>query len=155
MQTRSRLFAAVLAVAALTLPACTEKEPRAKLIQELQTQIEQDKEKLRVDAETRDPARKNLKATFVQTSVMGMQSTSNPERPYVGFVRIQWHFDYTDGRPLGDAVFDYVYARTDDARWIKADEAEIPADVPRPAGSGSGDKAPPLPLDSSQSPSPA
>lgn len=153
MPTLPRLFAALLA-ASLSLCACTEKEPRAKLIEELQRQVEQDQEKLRVDAETRDPARKNLKATFVRTSVMGMQPTKNPERPYVGFVRIQWHFDYTDGRPLGDAVFDYVYARTADARWVKADEAEIPPEVPRPTGGGDNE-APALPLDAAQSPSPA
>lgn len=156
MQTRPRLRVVALlaaAAAALALSGCTDKVPRSKLIEELQRQVAADRERLRVDAETRDPTRTNLKATYVETSVMGLRPTKNPERPYVGFVRIQWRFDYKDGRPLGDAVFDYVYARTDDARWVKADDAEIPPDLPRPPGGT--DKAPVLPLDSSQSPAPA
>ena len=135
----------VILLFALALPGCWDGPDTSKLIEELQAQIKKDQEALRIDAETRDPARTNLKARFVDTSVMGIRPTTNPDRPFVGFVRIQWHFDYTDGRNLGDAVFDYIYARTPDARWIKADEAEIPPDAlkDRPAS-----PAAPLPAES-------
>lgn len=142
-------FLMALAAAALALGACS-KTDTSKQVEELKAQIRADQEMLRHDAETRDPARTNLKASFVDTAVMAVRPTSNPERPYVGFVRIKWNFEYTDGRPLGDAVFDYVYALTPDNRWIKADEAEFPAEHP----SGSDDAAP-LPKESATAKLPA
>jgi hypothetical protein len=141
---------AALAAVSLSLAAC-KTDDTAKKIEDLKIQIRADQELLRAEAETRDPSRKNLKAEFVDTSVMAVRPTSNPERPYVGYVRVQWRFSYTDGRPLGDAVFDYVYALTPDSRWIKADEAEFPAE----AGSRDGvDDKPPLPQEAA-APSPA
>ena len=127
----------------------------SKQIEALQAQVLADREALRLDAETRDPTRTNLKASYVDSAVMRIQETSNPERPYVGYVRIKWRFEYTDGRPLGDAVFDYVYALTRDGEWIKADEAEIPPDLPRPAGTGAGDDGFPLPKESATAKRPA
>jgi hypothetical protein len=141
---------AALTAVSLALAAC-KNDDTAQKIERLKVQIRADQELLRVEAETRDPARTNLKAEFVDTSVMSMRPTSNPERPYVGYVRVQWRFSYTDGRPLGDAVFDYVYALTSDNRWIKADEAEFPPE----AGTRDGvDDRAPLPKES-VAPSPA
>src|SRR5688500_1240628 len=110
MRTPAILFIALVA-AALALPACKDDDT-AKQVERLKLQVKADQEMLRIDAETRDPSRTNLKATFVDTSVLALRPTSNPDRPYVGHVRIKWRFEYTDGRPLGDAVFDYVYALT-------------------------------------------
>lgn len=139
-------------LAALVLTACS-KADTAQQVEELKAQIRADQEMLRHDAETRDPARTNLKASFVDTAVMAVRPTSNPDRPYVGYVRIKWSFEYTDGRPLGDAVFDYVYALTPENRWIKADEADFP---PRTGGSGSGaDDGAPLPKESATAKRPA
>ena len=145
---RTRFLLAALA--ALALPACS-KIDTSKQVEELKAQIRADQEKLRHDAETRDPVRTNLKASFVDTAVMAVRPTSNPERPYVGYVRIKCNFEYTDGRPLGDAVFDYVYALTPDNRWIKADEAEFP---PETGGTGADDAAP-LPQESATAKRPA
>ena len=141
---------AALTASSLIFGAC-KKDDTALMIEDLKVQIRADQELLRVEAETRDPSRKNLKAEFVDTSVMAVRPTSNPERPYVGYVRVQWRFTYTDGSPLGDAVFDYVYARTPDKRWIKADEAEFP-----PASDAQkGDDGPPLPVESATAKRPA
>lgn len=135
----------------LALGAC-KHDDTAKKIEDLKLQIRADQELLREEAETRDPSRTNLKAEFVDTSVMAVRPTSNPERPWVGYVRVQWRFTYTDGRPLGDAVFDYVYALTPDARWIKADEAEFPPE----GGNREGvDDSPPLPKESATAKRPA
>ena len=139
-----RLASAALVVFSLGLWSC-EGNDTARQIEQLKAQVKSDQEMLRVDAETRDPSRKNLKATFMDTSVMSIRPTSNPERPMVAFVRIKWHFDYTDGRPLGDAVFDYVYARLPNGQWVKADEAEIPEEIRGSGGSGADDAAPPEP----------
>lgn len=147
---RQRLAAATLLSFVLALGAC-QGDDTARQIELLKAQVKSEQEALRVDAETRDPSRKNLKATFMETSVMSMRPTSNPERPAVALVRIKWHFDYTDGRPLGDAVFDYIYARTASGQWVKADEAEIPADM-RGTGGGADDAAPPEPSPSAKSP---
>ena len=147
-----RRLATVVAVA-LALGACQGSDT-ARQVEELKAQVSRDQEMLRVDAETRDPSRTNLKATFMDTSVMSMRPTSNPDRPTVAYVRIKWHFDYKDGRNLGDAVFDYIYARTADGRWIKADEADL---APEDRGKGGGsaphdDAVPPLSSDSSKAP---
>lgn len=140
---------ALVAVALSLFGACS-KNDTSKQVEELKAQIRADQEMLRVDAETRDPSRKNLKAAFVDTAVMAVRPTSNPDRPYVGYVRIKWNFELTDGQVLGDAVFDYVYALTPDNRWIKADEAEFPPE----AGGGADDGAP-LPKESATAKLPA
>jgi len=134
----------------IALGACS-KIDTSRQVEELKAQIRADQEMLRLDAETRDPSRKNLKATFVDTAVMAVRPTTNPDRPYVGYVRIKWNFELTDGRVLGDAVFDYVYALTPDKRWIKADEAEFPPET----GGGKGDDQAPLPQESATAKLPA
>ena len=131
------LFAAAAAV--LALSACDESAVN-KRVESLQKQIRDDQELLAIEAETSDPARKNLEADFVESSVMSIRPTSNPERPYVGYVRIKWRFRQTDGKPVGDVVWDYIYAQTPDQRWIKADEADI-----EPAKQGGTRDTDPLP----------
>lgn len=118
-----------------------EESAVTRQVESLQKQIQADQELLAVEAETSDPARKNLEADFVESSVMSIRPTSNPERPYVGYVRIRWRFRQTDGKPVGDVVWDYIYAQTPDQRWIKADEAEAEL-PPRQKPGGTRDTGP-------------
>ena len=117
---RPLLAAAVL----LLLPACWKADPRVAWIDALQKKLATDQPALQHEAETRDPTRPGLHATFEQSSIMSMRSTTNPERPEVAYVRIKWMFHNADGSPLGEAVFDYIYALTKDQQWVKADEAD-------------------------------
>jgi hypothetical protein len=149
----SPFFRLALVAASLALATSCKEDDTAKQVEELKLQVKSELDALRLDAETRDPSRTNLKATFVDTSVLALRPTSNPDRPYVGHVRIKWRFEYTDGRPLGDAVFDYVYAMTPDKKWIKADDPNLGPEFVPPSKDTSED--PPVPAQSATARRPA
>lgn len=109
---------------------CKQEAVRSVEIERLQAKVAADREMLIRDAETADPSRTDLKVTFVDSSIMDIRPTNNEQRPYVGHVRIRWSFAHTDGRPIGDAVWDYVYALTAERQWIKADDAPVPVTTP-------------------------
>ncbi len=137
-----RRFALLLVLFPALLSACATTDPRSSEIDRLQAQLDRDREFLSNDAATADPSRPDLKATFVESSIMDIRPTNNPDRPYVAHVRIKWKFDHADGRALGYAVWDYVYAIDKTGRWFKADEAQpgdpalpvprVPNDTPLP-----------------------
>ncbi len=110
---------------------CYREDFRAKQIGRLEAQLGQDRPALAIEAQSSDPARPDLRASFVRQSIMSMLPTQNPDRPWVAYVRIQWHFDRSDGTKVGDAIWDYVYALDREERWFKADEPT--ADGARPA----------------------
>lgn len=132
-----------LTLALLLAAGCNSPDPRSSEIDRLQAQLDKDRTFLTDDARTADPSRTDLVVTFVESSIMDIRPTQNPDRPYVAHVRIKWKFDKTDGRTLGYAAWDYVYALDKDRRWFKADESQpgdptlpaprIPDDSPTPA----------------------
>lgn len=103
-------------------------------LERLQKKLDADRPALAHDAETRDPSRTDLKALFKESSIMALRETANPKRPWVAYVRVKWHFTHADGREVGDAIFDYIYALDPEDHWIKADEP-VPGDgSDEPAG---------------------
>ncbi len=145
---RAVLLSSALLAGLTTLTACKPEAVRSAEIERLQAKVIADREFLIEEAANADPSRKDLKVTFVDSRIMDIRPTNNAQRPYVGHVRIRWTFAHADGRPIGDAVWDYVYALTPDHQWVKADEAPVPfstPDVPKddaptiaptPAGAG-------------------
>jgi hypothetical protein len=142
----------MLVLAFLGAVAGCKDDIRTQRLDRLQAQLDADRPMLTHAAETSDPARADLKATFVESSIMEFRQTSNPDRPWVAYIRIHWKFAHADGRPVGDAVWDYIYAMEPSEKWIKADEAvpgasalpsppALPAITPASApngGTGSG-----------------
>lgn len=126
------LVASILFLPVILLGSgCERPDRRGVEIARLQAQIESDLAFLVRDAETADPSRTNLKVKFVESSIMDIRETTNPERPWVGHVRIKWKFEYDDGRPLGFSAWDYVYALDKTGRWFKADEVQEGDPVPK------------------------
>ena len=105
----------------LSFPACKE-DLRSVRLDKLQKVLMTDRDRLAHEAETRDAARPDLKAAWKDSSIMQLRETANPARPWVAYVRVKWHFTHADGREVGDAIFDYVYALDPQERWTKADE---------------------------------
>lgn len=126
---------AAISLLALLCAGCPFGDKRMARIAKLQAKLLEDRPKLQHDAETGDPTRTDLVAIWEDQSIMQFEPTSNPDRPYVAQVRIKWMFKHTDGRPIGEAVFDYVYALDPQERWVNAADPE-PAGSPR--------KTPPL-----------
>jgi len=122
--------------AALSAPFALgcQRDMRTERIDHLQTKLLEDRPALKHQAETSDPARADLVAAFVDSSIVQYRETANPKRPFVAYVRIKWHFTHKDGRDVGDAVFDYVYALDPQEHWTKADDA---ADAPVPGAPAS------------------
>lgn len=126
-----RILAALLLVVAATVAVagCT-RDLREERLDKLQQKLDADRASLQHEAETRDPTRTDLKASFVQSSIVQLRETNNPARPWVGYVRVQWHFQHADGRPIGDSLFDYVYYLDPQDHWIRADESTTPIPAP-------------------------
>jgi len=93
--------------AVLALSACKE-DRRSERIDKLQKVLDGDRERLAHEAQSRDPKRPDLQASWVDSSIMQLRETHNPARPWVAYVRVKWHFKHADGREIGDAIFDYV-----------------------------------------------
>jgi len=127
---RAVFLSSALLAGLTTLTACKPEAVRSAEIERLQAKVLADRDFLIQEAENADPTRKDLKVTFVDSSIMDIRPTNNEQRPYVGHVRIRWTFAHADGRPIGDAVWDYVYALTPDHQWVKADEAPVPVSTP-------------------------
>ena len=115
----------VLLAASTSLSACSQDQ-RSVRIDKLKVQLAADRDRLAREAETRDPSRPDLKASWVEHSIMSLRETRNPGRPWVAYVRIRWHFRHADGRDVGDSLFDYIYALDPNEQWIKADDAPPP-----------------------------
>lgn len=138
---RVRVPALGLLLAALVAGAAAcQRDMRSERLDHLQAKLAEDRAALQHDAETRDPSRPDLVASFVDSSIVQLRETANPKRPWVAYVRIRWHFAHKDGRQVGDALFDYVYALDPAEHWMKADEpgpgsTVSPADEERQSGS--------------------
>ena len=121
----------ILVLSLLAFSACKE-DRRSERIDKLQKVLAADRDRLARDAETRDPTRPDLKANWAESSIMQLRETANPERPWVAYVRVRWHFKHADGREIGDSVFDYVYALDPQERWMKADDVPPGTDTTIP-----------------------